>query len=664
LGETIMQITLQQLARALGGEVRGNQVHAPGPGHSAIDRSMSVTINPNAPDGFLVNTFSPADDPIKAKDYVREKLGLPSFKPNSKGNGHARVRKSATEIGNALANAMESIKPEPPKDRRIAETYDYTNEEGAPLYQNVRFEPKDFRQRQPDGKGGWIWNLNGCRRVPYKLPEIIAYPDVPLVLTEGEKGSDRGASLGMLCTTVGRDNMAEDCLRYFAGRDVWIVRDMDAPGAVRAHKRASALHGVAATVRVVKLPGLDGTPGKKDLSDWFDLDPDNTVSKLTEVALAAPEWTPETAPAEVTAATTTAPPLPLPWINMSNWDYEPVPEREWSILNRVPLRQAGLFSGEGGTGKSIIELTKNVAHVTGKDWLGSMPERGPAIYVGAEDDEKELHIRLASIAKHYSVTFEELIAGGLHVLCLLGQDATLCAATGKSGKVEGTGLYRQRYEAAGDIKPRNISIDTLSRAFAGSEIDRVQVYGFAMQMQALAKVAGGSVTVLSHPSLQGIASGSGISGSTAWHGAFRFRQYLTAAKHDDEGQPDHDLRQLEFKKNQYGPIGETVVVRYQNGLFVPVVGPTDFEVAAREAAVEDVFLALLRDFKAQGRRVSDRPSPTYAPTEFAQEDMAKKAGATAKALADAMRRLFAANKIWNEPCGYPSRPRYHIAEKP
>jgi hypothetical protein len=68
------------------------------------------------------------------------------------------------------------------------------------------------------------------------------------------------------------------------------------------------------------------------------------------------------------------------------------------------------------------------------------------------------------------MTFKKLVDGGLHVLCLLGQDATLCAA-GKSGKVEVTGLYRQIYEAAGDIKPKNISIDTLSRAFAGNEID-------------------------------------------------------------------------------------------------------------------------------------------------------------------------------------------------
>src|SRR5664280_1203804 len=176
--------------------------------------------------------------------------------------------------------------------------------------------------------------------------------------------------------------------------------------------------------------------------------------------------------------------------------------------------------------KSIIELMKSVAHVTGKDWLGSMPEHGPAFYIGAEDEEDELRRRLESIAKHYGTSFKELIEGGLYLKCLLGQDATLCAANGKSGRVEVTGLYRQIYEAAADIKPKNISIDTLSRAFAGNEIDRVQVYAFAMHMQALAMAANGSVTVLSHPSLAGMASGSGISGSTAWHGAFRFRAYL------------------------------------------------------------------------------------------------------------------------------------------
>jgi RecA-family ATPase len=353
---------------------------------------------------------------------------------------------------------------------------------------------------------------------------------------------------------------------------------------------------------------------------------------------------------------------PIKWLDMSRWDREPVPERQWVVHNRVPLNQAGLFSGEGGTGKSIIELHKNVAHVAGKDWLGSLPEKGPAFYIGAEDEEREIHIRLAAIAKHCSVTFADLISGGLHVLPLLGQDATLCFA-GKSGRVETTDLYRQLYQAAGDIKPKNISIDTLSRAFAGAENDRVQVYGFASHMQALAMAAGGSVTILSHPSLSGINSGSGISGSTAWHGAFRFRQYLIGIKPEAGEQPDTDLRQLEFRKNQYGPLGETIVLRYRNGLFLPLPGVASLDKAAQEAKADDVFLDLLRRFAKENRNASDKSGTNYAPALFAKEEEAKRAGLNRKQLEAAMRRLFATGKIWNEPCGRPSRPSFRLAVK-
>jgi len=345
---------------------------------------------------------------------------------------------------------------------------------------------------------------------------------------------------------------------------------------------------------------------------------------------------------------------PPRWIDMSNWDNDPVPERKWAIKDRVPLNQAGLFSGEGGAGKSIIELMKDVAHVAGKDWFGSMPEPGPAFYIGAEDDEDELHIRLATIAKHYGVSFKELIDCGLHVLCLLGEDATLCR-TSRDGKVETTALYHQLCEAAGDIKPKNISIDTLSRAFAGNEIDRVQVYAFAMHMQAMAMVAGGSVTILSHPSLQGISSGTGISGSTAWHGAFRFRQYLKGIKPSDGDQPDGDLRELEFKKNQYGPTGETIALRYQRGLFLPEPGISNLDQAARAQKAEEIFLGLLARYDREGRNVSDKPTaPTYAPASFYKER--EISGIRKEDLASAMRRLFAAGKIHVEAYGRPSRP--------
>jgi RecA-family ATPase len=354
-------------------------------------------------------------------------------------------------------------------------------------------------------------------------------------------------------------------------------------------------------------------------------------------------------------------PGPLAWLDMSTWDSEPVPERKWAIRDRVPLKQAGLFSGEGGTGKSLIEIAKNVAHVAGKDWLGSLPEQGPAFYIGAEDDADEIHIRLASIASFYGVTFSELADGGLNILPLLGKDATLCAVT-RGGRIETTELYRQLYEAAGDIKPKNISIDTLSRAFAGNEIDRTQVYAFAMHMQALAMVAEGSVTVLSHPSLQGLNSGSGLSGSTAWHGAFRFRQYLKGVKAEDGEQPDSDLRVLEFKKNQYGPLGSSITLRYQRGLFLPEAGVSNLDARARSDRAQDVFLTLLRRFEQGNRNVSDkRNAPNFAPSAFAKEDEAQKLRLRKADLEKAMVDLFEAERIVNVSYGRTDRGTTRIA---
>jgi putative DNA primase/helicase len=79
-------INLRSVARVLGGEVSGRQVLAPGPGHSARDRSLSIKIEPDAPDGFLV--FSHAgDDVVACKDHVRERLGLPRWEP---GDGQDR----------------------------------------------------------------------------------------------------------------------------------------------------------------------------------------------------------------------------------------------------------------------------------------------------------------------------------------------------------------------------------------------------------------------------------------------------------------------------------------------------------------------------------------------------------------------------------------------
>jgi RecA-family ATPase len=145
-----------------------------------------------------------------------------------------------------------------------------------------------------------------------------------------------------------------------------------------------------------------------------------------------------------------------------------------------------------------------------------------------------------------------------------------------------------------------------------------------MHMQALAMVAGGSVTVLSHPSLQGIASGTGISGSTAWHGAFRFRQYLKGTKPEAGEQPDGDVREVQFKKNQYGPTGDPVIVRYQHGLFLPERGLSSLEQAGRDATVEETFILIGKKLIERGQELSPaQTSHSYAPTVIGKQPEAK-----------------------------------------
>lgn len=111
-------INSRTLAAALGGNVvrsgrnRNVAVLAPGPGHSKKDRSLSVKIEPYAPDGFLVFSFV-KDDPIKCRDYVRSKLGLPQWQPSRAADGavHDDRNAQSAQIDRA---PLSTENPEPP----------------------------------------------------------------------------------------------------------------------------------------------------------------------------------------------------------------------------------------------------------------------------------------------------------------------------------------------------------------------------------------------------------------------------------------------------------------------------------------------------------------------------------------------------------------------
>ena len=288
-----------------------------------------------------------------------------------------------------------------------------------------------------------------------------------------------------------------------------------------------------------------------------------------------------------------------------------------------------------------------------------MPTPGPAIFVDAEDDQDEIHRRLAAIVRHYDIAFEDLINGGLHLISLAGDDAVLATVT-RSGKVEPTPRYAQLLEAAGDIKPKMIGIASSANVFAGEENIRPQVQQFIGLLTKIAIVANGSVVLISHPSLTGINTDTGLSGTTAWHNSVRARAYMKSIKPEAGEQPKDDLREIVFKKNNYGPLSENIVLRYQNGLYLPVPGMNNLDKIAREAKAEEIFLALLQRFTRENRVVSDKPGTSYAPAQFAKEDEATKVGLGSKNLTEAMRNLFRTGKIQNEPHGRPARGSYRI----
>ena len=84
------------------------------------------------------------------------------------------------------SHGFETYLGEPPAPKKVLKEYDYTDENGARLYQTVRFEPKDFRQRRSDGNGGWIWK-GPERPVPYRLPELIASGNAPVLIAGVEE---------------------------------------------------------------------------------------------------------------------------------------------------------------------------------------------------------------------------------------------------------------------------------------------------------------------------------------------------------------------------------------------------------------------------------------------------------------------------------------------
>jgi hypothetical protein len=353
-----MTLDAQTIARVMGGDVNGASALVPGPGHSPKDRSLSVKPDPNAPDGILVHSFA-GDDFAECRDHVKAKLGI------------TVVRQSG---------------------RRIVNTYSYYNEHHQLLFEAVRYEPKSFSQRRPDGHGGWIWNLDGVRRVLYRLPELreAVAAKKEVVVVEGEKDADALRAFGITATTCpsGTSKWRDEYNQHFRGADVVIIGDNDEPGRAHAHQVAQVLIASAERVRVLDLATCwPECPPKGDVSDW--LASGGSREQLVEWINQAPEYLKPASPAFRFK--------PLTLAEFFKLEIKP----PGKVLDPIiPEKGLVMVYASRGTGKTYLALGMAYAVATGTQFLKwKAPKARRVLLIDGEMPAAALQERLAKVVQ-------------------------------------------------------------------------------------------------------------------------------------------------------------------------------------------------------------------------------------------------------------------------
>ncbi|WP_136644657.1 AAA family ATPase [Tabrizicola sp. YIM 78059] len=344
------------------------------------------------------------------------------------------------------------------------------------------------------------------------------------------------------------------------------------------------------------------------------------------------------------------------WLCAANLEGLPVPERDWLVPDLIPARNVTLLYGDGGAGKSLLALQLAVAVALGRPWLGLPVKAGTALFPSAEDEEDELHRRLADIVRHEGARLADLT--GLTIRSLAGEDAML-ARLGDFGRLVSSDLYAEIEALLEAQRPALLVLDTLADLFPGNENDKAQARAFVGLLKRLAIRHECAVVMLAHPSLSGMSSGSGTSGNVAWSGSARSRLYLERVTQDGH-EANPDARVLRTMKANYGPRGGEISVTWRDGVFVADSAETGLDRAAGNAKAERVFLSLLRAFTEQGRFVNSAGGLNYAPKVFADHPGAE--GLTKHAFRAAMEALLAQGRIAVRQKGPTSRPTTFIAE--
>ena len=287
---------------------------------------------------------------------------------------------ASSSSGSACSKSYTSSKSSK-NGKKILVIHDYKDKEGEVVYQVVRYEPKeakDFTQRRPDGKGGYIYNMKDITTVPYNLPDVLKSSAV--VIVEGEKDADTLTRLGIVatCNPMGAGKWKSEYNHYFKDKEVAILPDNDTVGKEHAQAVAKNLNGIAAAVKVVELPGL---PDKGDVTDW--LAQGETKEKLLELIEAGEQWTePEVDNSFIEYGK-----------HLVNLEFKV----DWLIDKLIPKQSITLFHGRGGIGKTWLGIQLANAVANGSPFMSLETQQAHVIYVDLENSKPVLIDRMRAV---------------------------------------------------------------------------------------------------------------------------------------------------------------------------------------------------------------------------------------------------------------------------
>lgn len=215
-------------------------------------------------------------------DFVMRSKGV------SKGDAMMELSGGVIGSGNGHYRPPEPELPPVanPEKKTIKKSYDYVDASGKLICQSVRFEPKTFAQRRPDGNGGWIWDLKGVTRVLYRLPRVLKSTQ-PVWIVEGEKDVDTLTNLGLIatCNIGGAKKWMDAYNDALKGKEIVICPDNDDAGAAHRDKVMQSVSAVAKSIRLITVP-----QPHKDVSDLHEAEGnERTVEILSGLFDAAVE---------------------------------------------------------------------------------------------------------------------------------------------------------------------------------------------------------------------------------------------------------------------------------------------------------------------------------------------------------------------------------------